>query len=222
MFKIASVFLLYSLVEYFYPSYSNHSPYWYCDTCHEIGVVWCSHTGRGGVCEKRQLLLLDWLCYSWNIQTHFLACKLFFWPRAEHLAAIPGLEEGVCASKLVFFPPVPGAWRSCPSLCPALPPPPNVIFVAGVWWFLVVGLGCVSLGGPAGLLALPGRRPGLLGRVGGSSLPGEGGRRPCWGSVPPRCFQPSPEVRICPGGEVCAEHVGLLPSRNVFSVLNAQ
>lgn len=37
--------------------------------------------------------------------------------------------------------------------------------------FLVVSLGCVSLGGAAGLLALPGRRRGFLGSVGGSSLP---------------------------------------------------
>lgn len=38
---------------------------------------------------------------------------------------------------------------------------------------LVVGLGCVSLGGLAGLLSRPGRRTGLLGRVEQSSLPRE-------------------------------------------------
>lgn len=87
--------------------------------------------------------------------------------------------------------------------------------------FSVVGSGCVSLGGLAGLFVLPGRRTGLLGRVGGSSCPGRGAQT--WlGVGAARCLLQSPEVRICLGGEVCTEHVGLLPSHNIFSVLNTQ
>lgn len=71
--------------------------------------------------------------------------------------------------------------------------------------FLAVGLGCVSLGGPAGLLLLPGSGPGLLGRVGGEA--------PCaGGKVQARLGVPA----------AMQNHVGLLPSRSVFSVLNTQ
>lgn len=75
--------------------------------------------------------------------------------------------------------------------------------------FMVVSLGCVSLG----LLALPGMRTGLLWRVRGSSLPGAS-----WGSMLSCCLQPSPEVRICPVGEMCTEHVGVC--LHIFSALN--
>lgn len=80
--------------------------------------------------------------------------------------------------------------------------------------FMVISLGCVSLG----LLAGPGRRMGLLWRVRGSSLPRDGGSRSGWGSMLSCYLQPSPEVRICPGGEVCTKHVGFCLHN--FSVLN--
>lgn len=51
--------------------------------------------------------------------------------------------------------------------------------------FLAVGLGCVSLEGPAGLLLLSGSVPGLLERVRGKVHAWERRCRPGWGSLLP-------------------------------------
>lgn len=55
----------------------------------------------------------------------------------------------------------------------------------------------------------PWKKDGTPGE-GWAKLPAWGVRG--WGSLPPCCLQPSPEVRICQGGEVCTKHVRLLPS----------
>lgn len=87
--------------------------------------------------------------------------------------------------------------------------PQKCNFCSRCLMFMVVSLGCVSLG----LLAFPGMRTGLLWRVRGSSLP-----RGSWGSMLSCCLQPSPEVRICPVGEMCTKCVGVC--LHIFSALN--
>lgn len=131
-------------------------------------------------------------------------------PEQSAFAAISGLGESVCASKLVFFPPVPGAQKSCPPFL-------ECNFHSRCLMFFGCRSGLCFCRGTGRVGCPCWREDGAPGEVWGG---GKAQTRLGLGSLPPRCLQPNPEVRICPGGEGCTKHVGLLPHRNFFSVLN--